>query len=99
MNTMDLVDSLTAQVMDMIPAFERQHGCTPTVVFMNPTQARAVYEEMAGCKLSPDMLSGLKVWLAGLLVLANATVNVLELAAIALPRDWQPTAEEAAPLH
>jgi len=99
MNTVDPVDRLTAQVMAMIPAFEQQHGRAPTVVFMNSAQVKAVYEQMAGCKLSPEMPSGLKVWLAGLLVLANATVSGLELAAIVLPRDCQPTQDEAAPLH
>jgi len=97
MNEMRLVKELNGQLGEMIAAFEQRHGCQPTVVFMNPALARKVFEEMAGCKLPDDTISNFKVWLAGLLVMANPMVATMELAAIALPRDCQPAQVDPAP--
>ncbi|HTR07613.1 MAG TPA: hypothetical protein VMJ11_13385 [Paraburkholderia sp.] len=97
MNEMRLVKELNGQLGEMIAAFEQRHGCRPTVIFMPPMLAQTVIEEMTCCKLPDNAMPDFKVWLAGLLVMANPMVETMELAALELPRDCQPAPDEPVP--
>ena len=70
MTSLEAAQLLRRMIRENIPAFERQYGCKPTVLILNPLVALALFGRM------PDG----PVAFEGLSVLISVQVDVLQMA-------------------
>lgn len=78
---MELLNELCRQLAPMIPAFEKQHGCWPTVALVPTALMRRLVGNIPNCV----------VYIGRLVVLADSTVDAPRLTALEIPDSLRPS--------
>ncbi|WP_322105417.1 hypothetical protein [Paraburkholderia sp. J41] len=84
---MELLDELCRQLAPMVPAFEKQHGCWPTVAIVPTALMRRLVGNIPNCV----------VYVGRLVVLADPTVDAPRLSALEIPDSLRPTPSRPEP--
>jgi len=84
---MEMLNELCRQLAQMLPAFEKKHGCTTTVAIVPTALMRRLVENIPNCV----------AYVGGLVVLADPTVGAPRLTALEIPDSLRPTPAGPAP--
>lgn len=84
---MEILDELCRQLASMLPAFEAQHDCRPTVAIVPATLMRRLVGNIPNCV----------VYVGGLVVLADPTVEAVALTALEIPDSLRLTPSRPGP--
>jgi hypothetical protein len=77
---MELLNEVCKQLAPMVPAFEAQHGCRPTVAIVSSALMRKLVGEIQNCV----------VCVGDLVILAHPTVEAIRLSALEVPASLRP---------
>lgn len=84
---MELLNELCRQLTQMLPAFEKQYGCAPTVAIAPTVLMRRLVGNVPNCV----------VYVGRLVVLADPTVDAPRLTALEMPDSLRPSRPRPAP--